>query len=1509
MDITVERVLLAFPLDLSVEGIKCIKKDSGPVKTRTCELTFHHHKNDTVAIVGEALIDVELLPLFCGNVNVTGISLSDANINIALNDTTETDTTKTEIPLMVNIKDVALSNANVNIYLKRDSMHIGAYIGKGEAHDINLDLKKSIYNVTKLSLADSRINYNNTYERYAAKGFDANHIALRDLNVEVDSINYQEPNLRLLVKSGSFKEASGLTLKSMRADVKMDDKQLKVNGALSTPGSRLATNLRMDLNAFDDKEPGKLEAKLDASIGREDLMNFAADIPEDVKSALPLQPMNIKGEARGNLEAIDIPTLTVDIPSVLSIDAHGTAQGFMALADDMNSPKFRAHLDADMQTYNMNFVKKMLDKNTAQTIDIPMMRAKATLDARGSDYDIALRAAEGKSLANNNLILNAKVNAKSMAYKADADIRGLQLGHFVKGMGLGSMTGTVKAEGQGTDFFSRGTTLKAQADIKHLQYQQYALDNIKMDANVANGKALATIDSKNQLLNGQISLNSLLGTRNFQGTLVSDLKTIDLYKLGATKHPLTIGLCGHIDINTDMDQYYDVHGIVGDITITDTISTHHPEDIVLDLLTRRDTTAAYIFCGDFEAKLNAQGGYKWLMGCSDRIMAVVDKQLKNRTIDQAALRPALPKIKLFMTCGKENPIARIVKYNGIEFNDLYIDMETSREEGIFGNMHLYGLTTQGYQLDSIDAHITSNNDPMQIRYTGEVRNVQPNDHVFDFKFNGEILEHGISLNTKYFDEKNECGLKLGAEATMEEEGIQIHLTPNDPILGYETFSMNSDNYIMLTSKNRIKADVRLRSTSGTGIRIYSIDDAESLQDLTLSLHKLDIGRLARAVPYAPKMEGMLDGDFHFVQNSDESFAISTESTVNSLKYEGTDIGNIGTILTYMPKSDGSHFVDGSLLLDDNEIGTIKGSYNLDTEAINATMTLNDFPMKIVNGFIPDQIIGLEGFAEGSLDIKGTSSKPNVNGELFLNEGKLISVPYGLSMRFDDDPVRIINSQLLFENFNIYAYNDEPIIFKGYLDFHDLNNMLVDLMIRTRNCQIINAKETRQSELFGKAFVSFFGKLQGPVNDLRMRGMLGVLSGTDLTYILRDSPITTGNELEELVTFVDFNDSTQTTVQHRPTLKGLNMDMTLNVDQSARIMCALNYQKTNYIDLTGGGNLRMMYNPIDQLRLTGRYTLSNGEMKYELPFIPLKTFTIQDGSYVEFTGDPLNPRLNITATEENRASVNTTETSGIVTFKCGVEITRTLKDMGLQFIIDAPENQVIHSQLQAMSLEERGKVAVTMLTTGMYLNDGNSSDFTLNNALTSFLQGQISSVSGKALRTIDMSLGIDNATGADGRTHTDYSFKFAKRFWNNRVKISVGGQISTGPDVQKQNNSFFNNVGMEYRLSSTGNTYVNVNYQRNSYDWLEGYTEKIGAGILWKRKIQHLRDIFKKTSTINQRMRQERPQRTDGTQPAERPQRKAESNGNNEQPISDAPNATTPTQPAAATETDKPAQTK
>lgn len=83
------------------------------------------------------------------------------------------------------------------------------------------------------------------------------------------------------------------------------------------------------------------------------------------------------------------------------------------------------------------------------------------------------------------------------------------------------------------------------------------------------------------------------------------------------------------------------------------------------------------------------------------------------------------------------------------------------------------------------------------------------------------------------------------------------------------------------------------------------------------------------------------------------------------------MGNVGTEFTYMPKSDGSHYVDGIITRDGNEVGTLTGTYySAGKGVIDASMALNRMPMSYLNGFIPDKIIGFNGYAEGTVKAQG-----------------------------------------------------------------------------------------------------------------------------------------------------------------------------------------------------------------------------------------------------------------------------------------------------------------------------------------------------------------------------------------------------------------------------------------------------------------------------------------------------------------------------------------------------------
>ena len=415
---------------------------------------------------------------------------------------------------------------------------------------------------------------------------------------------------------------------------------------------------------------------------------------------------------------------------------------------------------------------------------------------------------------------------------------------------------------------------------------------------------------------------------------------------------------------------------------------------------------------------------------------------------------------------------------------------------------------------------------------------------------------------------------------------------------------------------------------------------------------------------------------------------------------------------------------------------------------------------------------------------------------------------------------------------------------GNVNLADLNNILLDFRLRATDFELIHSERQKSSLIFGKVLADFDGTAHGSLSDLVVRGNVGLLPGTDATYVLADSPLTVEDRLSDLVTFTSFEDSTYIPEpEESATDMRIDMSLGIHIDQGAKFHCFLSRNGESYVDLRGGGDLTLRMTQQGVTRLTGRYTIEEGEMNYELPVIPLKTFQLEQGSYAEFTGDMLNPRLSIRATEKTRAVVTENDVQRRVNFNVGVEISRTLQDMGLAFTIDAPEDLSVQNELMSMSAEDRNKTAVALLATGMYVTDNLTSGIKASNALNAFLQSEIQNIAGKALSTIDVSFGMENGTSAAGTATTDYSFQFSKRFLDDRISVKIGGSVQSGADAENSAASFIDNISLEYRLDRSGTRYVRVFYDRAAHDPLEGTMMKTGAGLILRRKTDRLGELF------------------------------------------------------------------
>ncbi|MBP9506547.1 MAG: translocation/assembly module TamB domain-containing protein, partial [Bacteroides sp.] len=518
------------------------------------------------------------------------------------------------------------------------------------------------------------------------------------------------------------------------------------------------------------------------------------------------------------------------------------------------------------------------------------------------------------------------------------------------------------------------------------------------------------------------------------------------------------------------------------------------------------------------------------------------------------------------------------------------------------------------------------------------------------------------------------------------------------------------------------------------------------------------------------------------------------------------------------------------------------------DSIEVNATLEHFPLVIANAFVPDQMVTLSGDMDGELHVTGNTQYPLLNGQLILDSASVYARQAGARFTFDNRPVVVKNSRVLFDKFAIFTTSKNPFTIDGYVDFRDMNRPLANLTMEAKEYTLINAKRTKESLVYGKVLVDFQSTVRGPLSELVMRGNMNLLSSTDVTYVLTDSPLSVQDRLSGLVTFTNFNDTTTTLKQEVPTvsLGGLDMIMAVQIDPSVRLKVDLNADRSNRIELEGGGNLSLRYTPQGDLTLAGRYTLSGGLLKYSLPVIPLKDFAINNGSYVEWTGKPMDPMLNVTATERMRSSVGggNNGTSRMVNFDVSVVLKNRLDNLSLAFDISAPEDATVQNQLTAMGAEERNKQAIAMLVTGIYLADaGSTGGLNMGSALNSVLTSQINALAGN-MKNASLSVGVeDHSNSETGDSQTNYSFRYSQRFFNDRFQIVIGGKVSTGSNAANDAESFIDNISLEYRLDASGSRYIRLFHNKNFESMLEGEITETGVGLVLRKKMDRLGELF------------------------------------------------------------------
>ena len=1291
MQIQVERIDLRFPLNLLVRGVEVIQQpdtllslESLNVRVQAWPLVKGKVEVDEVTLSQVAFNSANLIE----GMKIKGVlgrfflqshgvdlsnelavinqtELSDTHVQMLMNDTTTTpkDTTASApVNWKVDLHKLKLKNVSFSMQLPADSMRMAAHIGEAFINDAQADLKNQFYELKQFLLSGSSANYD-TGAAKPGEGFDASHIAVRDIRIGLDSLLYKGRDMNAVIREFSMNERSGLSITSLTGRAFSNDSIIRIPGIkLQTPHSEIDLSAQTYWELVNIPTTGRLSAGLNAYIGKEDVMLFAGGLPDSFKEAYPFRPLVVRAGTDGNLKQMQISRFTVDLPGAFSMKGGGILEN---LADSLTRS---GTIGLDMITQNLNFLTALTGEAPNGTIVIPdSMNLKARVELKGPEYKANLHLKQGQG----SMGVNAELNTSTEAYAADLKIDNLQLHNFLPKDSIYELSLSADAKGRGLDVMSYRALAKLNLSLDQLHYARYQLSNVHLTGALKGALVTANLTSDNALLKMTTDAEYNLAHRYPDGKVTVDVTQLDLHELGLMPQPMKRPLAFNLSAEA-----------------------------------RQNRVFTHLTSGDMKLNLSARSGVNSLISQSTHFMDVLMKQIDEKALNHAELREALPTAILSFSAGKENPLAYFLATKNISYHDVSMKFGTAPDWGINGKAAVHALKMDTLQLDTIFFTVKQDTTLMKLR-AGVINGPKNPQFSFATTLTGEIRDRDAELLVDYKNGKGETGVLLGVNARPLFEGhgkgngIAFTLIPENPIVAFQRFHFNENhNWIYLHKNMRVYANVDMWDEEGMGFRVHSVPgDTVSLQNIDVEIRRIRLQEITSVLPYFPEITGLFSLEAHYIQ-TEKDLQLSAEASVDELTYERQRIGDVALGATWLPGEQGKQYLNAYLNHEQAEVLVADGKLvptRTGKDSLEVNTTLEHFPLRVANVFIPDQMVTLSGDMDGNLNITGSTEQPLINGELVLDSVAVLSRQYGARFMFDNRPVQIKNNRLEFDKFAIYTTSKNPFTIDGYVDFRDMSRPMANLNMLAQNYTLLDAKRTRESLVYGKVFADFRATVKGPLDGLNMRGNVSLLGNTDVSYVLTDSPLTVQDRLGSLVTFTSFSDTTTVVRQEVPTvsLGGLDMVMMVHIDPSVRVKVDLDASNDNRIELEGGGDLSMKYTPQGDLTLTGRYTLSGGLMKYALPVIAAKEFAIDNGSYVEWTGNPMDPMLNFKATDRIRASVSEGENGGsrMVNFDVSVVVKNRLDNLSFAFDVAAPEDATVQNELTAMGAEERGKQAL------------------------------------------------------------------------------------------------------------------------------------------------------------------------------------------------------------------------
>lgn len=1313
---------------------------------------------------------------------------------------------------------------------------------------------------TDTTNSDTQINFGN--------------LDLAQLHIDMADIEIGENNILANIQKIAFEEQnSQFTLKDLALNVALEMPSVKAQlTQLATNNSSLDGQIDVTLSDINSPDSLLNLLILEANLAQMNIGLADASFFTDALDSMPmLKTMTLALSGQIDIENSNatIQDLKLSSGEEAAIEANAVVQGL----NDFGN----AYMDIDLKAFiaNFEFLAKLLPP---QTLPPTLQQAgSVTFMARGEGYlndadlianltsDIGRVSANINFKAENeqNFSIMGEANAfrldlKTLTGNDSLGIANLNT-HFVANMQNGSLSADTLA-----------------LTLKDFHFNHYHYQNLTLNASFIDSTLISKIWYDDNNLKVDILAKANLEKDRSWLTLTGDIPKVDLLRLRLSPDSIIIQTSMEADL-----QNLDPDNINGFFRLANTTLIDGAHKYLLDTFqiqaTTSDTLKAFSIASDFmDASLKGKFSF-------DQLPAMVNSFIAHyfTGVADTAATSDDHYMELQVDIREEPIIMRAF------MPDISLPEASTIAGSYYASDRMLNLNVdvpliiyKDYQVQSLHIGADTKQDNLKFGLNTDHIIIGENMTIPNFVLEGSFIQDMIQFNLSMANSEAPSHLDFNGFITNRNDTIILEI-----LHSYLSIEKNewqiSDNAVIKYAENFLMVNDFIFEQGNQKLSIQTSDEFTENPLLDLEIRSLEIGNIFTVLDMEDYgINGTLDGTAKVIN------VFTLEQVKADLDIENLVIDNqeVGILKLQAEKSMGDVPLQASLSMDGthNQF-TLEGTFAPEDSVNNLALQLlvNKFKLDQWGVFAEDYVTDLKGNLTADISIEGTPSRPIIEGYLaFDPESQLRANAIGSLYRFDDQRIEISQSSLDLNNFVIKDSADHSLNINGKVTHQYFQNFDLDLTVKTDEFKFFNARQRHSPTFYGTINAATDITIQGPIEDLVIRGNVTTKKGTHPVIALVDDPDIATHA--SFINFVNTNaylaaDSIPDTVQVRSNtmqVTGMSVQLVLHITSDALTEILIDPISGDKLLAVGQGDFMVQMSPTGDMNIQGTYTLDEGSYSLSFMNILKKEFQIREGSTIQMAGDPLGAQFGITAVYSTEASASNlypaqVGTAGATASQIStkqpvnvvLKLNGTLEEPDVAFAIELPAitdpNNEIAQRIKMIENDQSqlyqqvfGLIVLNRFIPtdgGLGSGGGGGAAAVINQrvdaSVSGILTAQLSRLTQDYLGGVELSVDLEsrneNETSFENK---DVQVQLTKQFLNDRLTVSVGGTSSLGQDQNSPNASSTPLMGdfeILYRINESGTLNLRI-FQSNTRDiFTQEIRERQGTSLTYIKSFDEI----------------------------------------------------------------------